>query len=119
MLFRSVKNTGNTDFEASYDVKISPFFGGGDSVFVENKTQLIYPDSELKSETVWEDTPLLGIFNVAYMVSAGDDVRDETFVVLVIPIWFIILVLALLTFIIVWITLKVKKRQQLRSRVKF
>ena len=113
-----VKNTGNTDFEARFYLKITPFFSN-EAVHVDNKAQLVYPESELKHESVWDNTPLLGLFNIQYTVSASNVVRDEKFVVLVIPIWFVLIVIMLLTFIIVWIIMRVKKRRQLRSKIQF
>jgi len=113
-----IKNTGNIDAEAKYSFIINPFFGG-DSVFSDDKTSLIYPESEYRHNVVWENTPLLGLFNVTYSVTVGDIVRDDKRVVLVMPAWLLVIILVLLTFLIIWITLTVKKRRGLRSRMQF
>jgi hypothetical protein len=113
-----IKNTGNTDGEAKYNFEIKPFFGG-DSVFVESKNSLIYPESEYRQTIAWENTPLLGLFTVNYSVAVNDIARAESRVVLVMPVWLLVIVLMLLTFLIIWITLTVKKRRKLRSRMRF
>jgi hypothetical protein len=111
-----VKNTGNVDANATYHFEVKPFFGG-DSVFTDDKTALIYTDSEFRHSIAWEDTPSLGLFSVSYSVTIDDITQDETHVVLVMPAWLLIIILALLTFLVVWITLKVKKRRKLRSKM--
>ncbi|MCL1839627.1 hypothetical protein FWF89_01315 [Candidatus Saccharibacteria bacterium] len=111
-----VKNTGNADAEARYNFEVKPFFGG-DPVFSEEKTSLIYPDSEYRHNIAWENTPLLGLFSVTYSVSINKLTQDETRVVLVIPAWLLIILLILLTFLVIWIILKVKKRRKLRSKM--
>lgn len=113
-----IKNTGNVDAEAEYSLTVNPFFGG-ETVYNDSKTQLIYPDSEYKNEMVWEHTPLLGLFSVTYSAVSGEASEEQTRVVFVIPMWLVIIVILLLTLLIVWIILKVKKRRQLRSKVNY
>ena len=112
-----VKNAGNTDMEAKYHFQIDPFFGG-DSVFLEDRTVWIYPETEYRHNAIWDNTPRLGFFNVTYSVAIGNEIRDEQRIVLVIPSWLLAIILLLLTFLIIWIILKVKKRRRLRSRMK-
>ena len=111
-----IKNTGNIDAEAKYHFEIKTFFGE-DSVFNENQTRSIYPDSEFRHNAVWPNTPLLGLFYVTYSVSASDLIQDETRVVLVAPAWFVLVLLLLLTTLVIWLMLKFKKRLKLRSNV--
>ena len=114
----TVKNSGNTDFEAAYHIEVNHLFGG-ENVYTKDFTYLILPESERNSETIWENTPLLGFFKVAYSITLpGEASRNETKLVIVIPPWLIVIFIALLTIIIVWITITIKKRRQLRSRLK-
>lgn len=113
-----VKNIGNTDVEARFHFQVDPLFGG-EPLHVEDRTHLIYPDSEYRHNVEWENTPLLGLFKVTYNVSAHQEAREGQFLVLVIPTWLIIIFIILLTALIIWIILKVKKRRQLRSRIQF
>lgn len=111
-----VKNTGNTDFEATYRFKVEPLIG--DVVYDDEKVQVVLPDTERQAELVWADTPLLGIFRISFSVVAGDATQETSTTVLVLPPWLIIIVLLLLTLLIVWIILKLKRREQLRSKFK-
>lgn len=113
-----IKNTGNTDFEARYHFQVDSFFGG-EELHTENKTNLIYPESEYRQEMTWEKTPLLGLFNVTYTVSANGTTEGGTHVVLVMPSWLAIIIIIILTLFIIWIILKLKKRRKLRSKVRF
>lgn len=111
-----VKNTGNTDFEATYHFKVEPLIG--DIVYDDEQVQVVLPDTERQAELKWADTPLLGIFKVSFSVVAGDASQEISTTVLVLPPWLIIIVLLLLTLLIVWIIIKLKRREQLRSKFK-
>ncbi len=120
-----VKNTGNTDFEARYLFQIKTFFGDEEVYSNRNsqgaiETHLIYPESEYQHAVSWEGTPLLGLFKVTYTVSAKGEIRgDGAYLVLVMPAWLLGIIIILLTVLIIWIILKVKKRRQLRSKIRF
>ena len=111
-----VKNTGNTDLEAIYSFKISSIFNN--AVHEDRRVQIVFPETERQIEIKWDDTPLLGLFKVNFSVVIGDANQEINAVVLVIPPWLIIITLLLLTFLIVWIIIKLKRRGQLRSRFK-
>ena len=111
-----IQNSGNVDAEAKYHFVVHPFFGG-DPIFQSDKTNLIYPDSEFRHNVIWENTPLLGLFSVTYSITANSVVKDETRIILVMPAWLLIIIIGLLTFLAIWITLKVKKRRQLHSKM--
>jgi hypothetical protein len=111
-----VRNTGNTDFEAIYRFKVEPLIG--DVVYDDEQVQVVLPDTERQIEMKWADTPLLGLFKVSFSVVAGDASEEITTMVLVLPPWLIIIMLLLLTFLTVWIIIKVKRREQLRSKFK-
>ena len=112
-----VKNSGNTDAEAKYFFEVKPFFGGDPVSPAEDKSNLIYPDSEYRHNVTLSNTPLLGLFNVTYSVAINNLTRNETRVVLVAPAWLLVILLVLLTILVIWIILKFKKRRQLRSRM--
>jgi hypothetical protein len=109
-----VKNTGNTDFEATYRFKVEPLIGG--VVYDDEQVQVVLPDTERQAELKWAETPLLGIFKITFSVTAGDATREISTAVLVLPPWLIIIVLLLLTLLIVWLIIKVRRREQLKSK---
>lgn len=106
-----VKNTGNVDFEAKYSLKVNYFFGGGEA-YTEEKTYLIFPETERFVEMAWEGTPLLGFFNVTFSVTAGGKTEEVTKFVMVLPPWVLILAIVVLTILIVGITLMVVERKK-------
>lgn len=111
-----VKNTGNTDFEAIYRIKVEPIIGG--VVYDDEQVQVVLPDTEREAELTWPDTPLLGVFKVSFSVTAGEANQEIVTTVLVMPPWLIVIVLLLLTLLIIWIIIKLKRRGQLKSKFK-
>lgn len=111
-----VKNTGNTDFEAVYRLKVESLIGG--VVYDDEQVQVVFPDTERGAELNWADTPLFGIFKVSFSITAGDATEEIHTVVLVLPPWLIVIVLLLIILLILWVTIKLKRRGQLRSKLK-
>lgn len=113
-----VKNTGNTDFEARYHLEVKPFFGG-DPVFERDVKKLALPGATVAEKIVWDQTPLLGFFNVKYSVNLpGSASRSESKIVIFIPAWLALITLTLLTGIIIWITILIRKHKKIRSRLR-
>jgi hypothetical protein len=109
-----VKNSGNTDFEAQYSIKVTSFFGA--TAYEKSEVHEIFPDSERRVIMTWEHTPLFGIFHVTQTVSVPGSSRDETHLVLVIPPFMLIIALILLTFIIIWLIIFIKKRNVAKAK---
>ena len=65
----------------------------------------------------WENTPYLGIFLVNYKISTGADVKDETRIVVIMPIPILLLIILLLTVIIIWIIIIIRKRKERKARM--
>ncbi len=111
----TVKNTGNTDFTINSYYTAKTFFGK----VLEEKTDAVaaYPDIEYHLEMNWENTPYLGIFLVNYKISTGADVKDETRIVVIMPIPILLLIILLLTVIIIWIIIIIRKRKERKARM--
>jgi len=110
-----VTNNGNTDFSATYSLKVDNFLGG--TAYEESKPYDVLPDTTRKISTEWEKTPLFGIFHVTTEVSALDQLFTDTKLVVKIPIFIIIVMLILLTIVVVWLIIIVKKRRAQKSRL--
>lgn len=110
----AVKNTGNTDFDAYYYYTATTLFGK--EVYSDNGSIATYPDTEYHINVEWENTPFIGIFNVNFKISAADAVREETHIVIILPIFVLILLIILLTIIIVWIIIINRKRKERKTR---
>lgn len=110
-----VKNSGNIDFDASCTLTVKSIFGA--ELFTKTEAVYILPETERKFNIKWEDTPPLGIFQVTMKTTALDQTREESSVVLVLPIYVVVLSILLLTVIIIWIIIIIRKRRERKARV--
>ena len=111
----TVKNEGNTDFEAVFSVNIKSIFGR--QLYEKNSSYNVLPDTDRKIEMDWDETPFMGVFRVRYVVRALDQLEDVSRIVIVMPIFVIVLVIILLTLITIWIIILIRKRRERKSRL--
>lgn len=109
-----VNNTGNTDFEIKATYTARTFFGK--EIHSDEKTQAAYPGIDYDLEMEWNETPMLGIFNVEFTVMAAGGEQTIKHVVVIMPIFAMILLILLLTIIIVWIIIIIRKRKERKAR---
>ena len=111
-----IKNTGNTDFNATVSMKVDKLIGNTVAEF--NNPYPVIPDSPTRHAVIeWEDTPVFGIFRVKTTVTAAGQTVESEKVVLILPIWIIIIMLILLTIIIAWLIILIRKRRAQKSRL--
>ena len=110
----TIKNTGNTDFDAYYTYNAHTIFGK--EIYTDQGTIATFPDTEYHININWENPPLLGIFQVEFRVSGADTVKTETHIVIIMPIFVMILLILLLTVAIVWIIIIIRKRKERKTR---
>lgn len=110
----TIKNTGNTDFDAYYSYEAKTIFGK--KLFEDNGSIATYPDTEYHINVDWEEPPLLGIFQVEFRVSGANTVKTEKHLVVIMPIFVMILLILLLTVVIVWIIIITRKRKERKTR---
>ena len=110
-----VKNTGNTDFAAVYDLTVKTIFGR--VIYTSSDNYAILPNSERRFSTSWAEAPLFGMFTVSYKVSALDASREDSHVIFIMPAFVIVITLLLLTSIIVWTIILLRKRKERSSRL--
>ena len=110
-----VKNAGNTDFEARYKMTVKSIVG--EELYSTEEAYNILPDTSRREQLTWENTQMMGIFQVNYRVEALGEIRDETKVVIILPLFMIIIIITLLTIIIVWIIMMIRKRKERKSRL--
>lgn len=109
-----VKNTGNTDFVARHELTVKSLFGK--VLYPGSSVNNVLPDTEHRTKMEWEHTPAIGIFQVSYKVTALDQVSEVTRVVVSMPIFVMIIALIVLTLLIAWIIILIRKRKQEKSR---
>lgn len=113
-----VKNIGNVDFNASGVLKIEGILGGASYVTPADRGRIsVIPDAELVVSDSWEETPGFGLFRVTWTVTAGEETQTIERIIFINPLPFIIISIILLTIIIVWVTIVVRKRKERRSRL--
>ncbi len=110
----TIKNTGNTDFDVYYSYTAKTLFGK--ELYSESDSIATYPDTEYHVNVNWENTPLFGLFTVNFRISAADTVKEETHIVIIMPIFVMVLLILLLTIVIIWIIIIIRKRKERKSR---
>ena len=92
--YSTVENSGNVHGQAIYGLKVYPLFS--DQPVYSNEEmkgkQYILPNRKYRNETVWEETPMVGIFNVQYTVEFMGETSEVTRMVIVCPWWLLILI---------------------------
>lgn len=113
-----VKNEGNTDIEAKYKFTVKSIFGN--TLHEDEQAYNILPDTERRLNTEWGNTSPMGLFWVTYSVSSSalESAREETKLVVILPIWMIVIMLILLTILIIWIIMLSRKRKERKGRLK-
>lgn len=110
----TVKNTGNTDFDANYSYTARTLFGK--ELHSESDSIATYPDTEYHINVEWEHPPVLGIFQVEFKINAANNITSERHIVVIMPIFVMILLILLLTVVIVWIIIIIRKRKERKAR---
>ena len=110
-----VKNSGNTDFLSVYELSVKSLFGT--PIYSNSDNFIVLPGTERKFSTSWAEAPLFGIFSVSFRVNAVDQTREETHVILILPAFVTVIALLLLTSIIVWTIILIRKRKERSSRL--
>ena len=110
-----VKNTGNTDIEAKYKLTVKSIFGG--EIYNAEEAHNLLPDTSRREQLTWENTQIMGIFQVNYRVESLGEVKDETRLVIILPLYMIIIFIILLTILVIWIIILVRKRKERKSRL--
>ena len=113
-----VKNTGNVDFIATGVLKVDGILGGAHYETPSNAGRVsVIPDTELAVTDEWQETPSFGIFRVTWTVTAGDQTETIEKTIFLIPIYVILIFILVLTFMVIWIIMMVRKRKERRSRL--
>ncbi len=111
----TVKNSGNTDFEAKVAYSIKSLFGR--DLANDSKSYNVLPDTERNIAMEWSEQPFMGIFKTHFVVRALEKTEMIDRIVIIFPIPMIILSIIILTLIIIWVIILIRKRRERKSRL--
>lgn len=113
-----VKNDGNVDFNAIGVLKIQGLFG--DTVYETPESSgriSVIPEAELVVSDTWTDLPFFGIYRATWTVTVGENSETVEKILFINVVWFLILSIILLTILVVWSIIRVRRRKERRSRL--
>lgn len=104
-----VRNSGNIYTAAKYRLEVYNVFGG--KMVYTNATenqkgeeqldsQIIFPETERYNEVSWEGAPQLGLFKVKQTVEIFNEKSEVEKIVFICPIWFLLIIIAVVAIII-------------------
>lgn len=113
-----VKNDGNVDFNAIGVLRVQGLFG--DTVYETPESSgriSVIPEAELVVSDTWTDLPFFGIYRATWTVTVGENSETVEKILFVNFVWFLILSIILLTILVVWSIIRVRRRKERRSRL--
>ena len=113
-----VKNDGNVDFNAVGVLKIQGLFG--DTVYETPQSSgriSVIPEAELVVSDAWTDLPFFGIYRATWTVTVGESSETVEKVLFINFVWVLILSIILLTIVVIWSIIRVRRRKERRSRL--
>lgn len=120
----SIRNGGNTDFDATASLEVNNFFGG--KTLYESKEQQItvLPGTTRDVQLDWKKLvnengqvaesgpPAVGLFWVTQKTSIFGQEETVRKLVLVLPMWIAILLIVLIAAVVTWIVLRIRKKNK-------
>ena len=116
--YAKVKNTGNIDFNATGKLKVEPIIGISSYETSSNGAIIsVIPEVELVLTDEWKETPSFGVYKATWEVTANNETKNTEKIIFLISPLAILITIILLTFLTIWIIIRVRKRKARRSRL--
>ncbi|MBQ9017405.1 hypothetical protein IJ103_04205 [Candidatus Saccharibacteria bacterium] len=108
-----VTNNGNIHAEATYILRVYPFFGGESIYNTEENPhkEVVFPGTSRYYNQTWEEAPAIGIYKVQSEVKIFDEVSTIERIVIICPMWVLILIIVFILAVIFWIVARVRARK--------
>ncbi|MDL2327930.1 hypothetical protein LJC64_04720 [Ruminococcaceae bacterium OttesenSCG-928-A11] len=112
-----VENIGNVSFKAKYKLTITDSFRNNALAYEKETEKTMLPESKISNEFKWNEAPAVGWFRIREEITVFD--KTETFekMILIIPLWFIVVVVAILILLIWAIILKIRQHREKNRRL--
>jgi hypothetical protein len=109
----TIKNTGNTDFSAENRLIVHNIFGKQIDEVVE-ASKMIFPETSRTFGLNWRSTRAVGVFRLTQQSTFLNQTIEESKWIFILPVWFIITIVAVLAAVVIAVVFFIKRRQSRR-----
>lgn len=109
-----INNTGNVDLTANTTLTAKNVFGT--VLYQGDSASIVLPETSRKVTSVWEKTPLFGLFNVTYTVNIAGEIKDFSTMILIMPAFIVVIILILIAGATFWVVTTIKKQRERKGR---
>lgn len=112
-----IENIGNATFSANITTEIYDK-SNGKLVYSKNSEPYIFPDSSKETTQTWREAPAIGLFDVRGEVTVNGQTEKFEKTVLIIPLWFVIIIVAIVLLLLWALVLKIRQHRNKTKRLK-